>query len=208
MERVRNAVIICVGTALTACVDGSDGLAPKVSEADSAALATAAACPTFATMWQTSETAFAAAIAPATRVDLSRRADGSLPTAALTVPRDEYLSCCGVRLDYVGEPGGRLIWAGNPQSGFTIHAKCRGPDFCLESTGIRITFEVATTAAGAIFLGSTTAAVFDPQNTQISTMRGSGGSFLGYQSAALIDHAEFRDFLGESLRKMVYRRCL
>jgi hypothetical protein len=51
--------------------------------------------------------------------------------------------------------------------------------------------------------------MFDAQNAQISTMAamGSGTNFLGYQSAVRIDHAEFVDFGGEDLGKLLYHRC-
>lgn len=211
MQSARNTVILCAGIALTACMADSGGPAPELGKADYDALETTASCPTFTAMWQTNEAAFVTAIAPVTRVNFERRANGSLPTASLTVPGDEYLSCCGIRLDYFGDPGGRLIWTGNPESGFSLHAKCRGPDECFQPTGIRITFVGGTTAAGVTFPGSTNATVFDQQNTVISSMHGSsvnGSRFLGYQSDVLIDHAEFTHVFGGSLRNLIDRRCL
>ena len=213
MKRLRDVVIIGVATALTACVDSSAGPAPEVAERGNAALETAAApaaaCKTFAGTWQTDATAFATAIAPATQVDLSARGDGSQPTAGATVPRDEYLSF-GILLDYAGDPGGRLLWTGNPVSGFTVKGKCPGIDECLHPAGVRITFVPAATAAGSV-PGRNTAAMFDAQNMQISTMTPTGPvfpPFIGYQSAVPIDHAEFKDRLGAHITKVIYHRCL
>jgi hypothetical protein len=212
MQRLRDIVIVCVATALTACVEISDGLAPEDSERDDAALESeadaAAACPTFDGTWLTDEAAFKAAIAPATTVDFSKRANGATPTAGVMVPADEYLACCGIRLEYVGDPRSRgVIWVGNSSSGFSIQGRCRAPDECFEPTGIRITFVPATTAAGVRRGSIQTGVMFDAQNTPISTPVPSA-QFVGYKSAVPIDHAEFkRIFAGASLAKLVYRRC-
>jgi hypothetical protein len=209
MQRLRGVVILCIPTALAACVDSSAGLAPEITERDDAALETAAtptvACTTFAGTWQSDATTFATAIAPATQVDLGKRANGTQPTAGQVVPRDEYLSCCGIRLDYVGQPGGRLIWT-TSTSGIFIKGKCPPKDECSEPTGVRVTFVPATTAAGAVH--PTDVTIFDAQNTQISMMNSSQSLFLGYQSAVPIDHAEFKHIFGGLIQKVIYHRCL
>ena len=213
---VLGAVTSCVGAETTEGPDviSEEGLAPEVTDRGNAALETeteaaaAAACPTFDGTWQNDEATFTAAIAPATQVDFSKRADGTTPTVTADVPSDEYLSCCGIRLDYVGQPGGRLRWVGNSLIGLSILGKCPTKDECREPSGIRITFVPATTAAGFVRGSFQTAAMFEKQNAQISTM-GKSGNFLGYQSAVPIDHAEVkRIFVGARLDRLVYHRCL
>jgi hypothetical protein len=215
MQRLWNVVIICIATVLPACVDSSAGLAPETAEPGNAALETAAApaeaCTTFAGTWQTNADTFAAAIAPAAKVNFSFRADGvTRPPVGAAVARDEFLSCCGILLDFIGGPprGGGLFWIGSDASGFAIKSRCRGTsDDCGRSGGgVRITFVPAVTAAGLAFPADDTAVMFDAQNTPISTMSGSG--FLGYQSAVPIDHAEFKDSGGEILFTLIYHRCL
>jgi hypothetical protein len=209
---VLGAVTSCVGAETIEGPDviSEEGLAPEVTDRSNAALevAAAAACPTFDGTWQSDEATFTAAIAPATQVDFSKRADGTTPTVTTTVPSDEYLSCCGIRLDYVGTPGGRLRWVGNSSIGLSILGKCPTKDECREPSGIRITFVPGATAAGFVRGSFQTAAMFDKQNAQISTM-GPSANFLGYQSAVPIDHAEVkRIFVGGRLDRLVYHRCL
>ena len=219
MQRMWGVVIICIATALPACVDSSAGLAPELAERGNAALETAAdpaaPCTTFDGTWQTNASAFAAAIAPAAEVDFSLRGDGvTHVTVGAAVPRDEYLSCCGILLDFIGgsSRGGRLIWSGNELIGFSLTASCRNSIDCGHPAGIRMTFVPAVTAAGIDHAGGSAATMFDEQNMQISTKGGLAGSglhnFLGYKSAVPIDHAEFLTTIGAEADKLIYHRCL
>lgn len=167
------------------------------------------ACITYAGAWDTSEIAFDAAIAPTSRLDFETRADGVTGVVAgAPVPRDEYLQCCGVRLEYIGPAGGQLIWAGNSQGGFSVRGTC--PQLgCSETAGVRVTFVSPVTAAGVQYAGGTNGTMLDAQGNVISTMsmQGSGINFLGYRSPVLIDHADFVDFSAEDLPKLLYHRC-
>ncbi len=166
-------------------------------------------CTTYAGVWQTNAITFDMQIAPSARVDFETRGDGVTGvTAGTPVPRDEYLACCGFRLDYLGPSGGQLIWAGNATGGFEVRASC--PTFpCAGTAGVRVTFAPSITAVGLDYPGDTTATMFDAQNGTISTMtvQGSGNNFLGYQSAVRIDHAEFVDGGGENVQRLLYHRC-
>jgi hypothetical protein len=169
----------------------------------------AAPCTTYSGVWQTNAITFDTQIAPTARADFETRGDGVTGvTAGTPIPRDEYLACCGLRLDYLGPVGGQLIWAGNAVGGFEVRASCPGT-LCQSPAGIRVTFIPAVTAAGLEYPGGTTATMYDAQNATISTMtvQGSGINFLGYQSAVLIDHAEFVDGGGENINKLLYHRC-
>jgi hypothetical protein len=82
------------------------------------------------------------------RVDFETRGDGVTGvTAGTPVPRDEYLACCGIRLDDLGPAGGQLIWAGNAAGGFEVRASCPGL-MCTATSGVRITFIPTVTAVG------------------------------------------------------------
>jgi hypothetical protein len=193
-------------------------LASEAAERGTAALDTAAApaaaCTTFDGTWQTDASAFAAAIAPAAQVDFSFRGDRvTHVTEGAAVPRDEYLSCCGILLDFFGGSarGGRIIWSGNTSTGFAVTAVCATSFDCGHPAGIRMTFVPAVTAAGIDHPGSVTATMFDEQNMQISTQNPDGSglhNFLGYKSAVPIDHAEFKTSIGADANKLIYHRCL
>ncbi len=176
---------------------------------DAATVPDGAPCTTYGGVWQTNAITFDTQIAPTARLDFETRADGVTGVVAGTpVPRDEYLACCGVRIDYVGPAGGQVIWAGNAVGGFSVRATCPG-GICSGIAGIRVTFVPPVTAAGVEYAGGIMAAMFDAQNAAISTMgvMGSGTNFLGYQSAVRIDHAELVDSGGEDLGKLLYHRC-
>jgi hypothetical protein len=169
----------------------------------------AATCTTYNGIWQTNAIAFDNQIAPTARVDFETRGDGVTGvTAGTPIPRDEYLACCGIRLDYLGPNGGQLIWAGNASGGFEVRASCPG-GLCMATSGVRITFIPTVTAVGIDYPGGDDAAMFGPQNTLIATMSvmGSGTNFIGYESAVRIDHAEFTDGGGENVEKLLYHRC-
>ena len=187
----------------------SDGSVGDGSLIDSSIDGPAAACTTYNGTWQTSAIGFDGDIAPTARVDFETRGDGvSGVTAGTAVPRDEYLACCGIRLDFIGPTGGQLIWAGNATSGFEVRASCPG-GLCMTTAGVRITFVPAVTAVGVEYPGGTDGAVFDTQNNIVSMMSvsGSGTNFLGYESAVRLDHAEFTDLGGENVNKLLYHRC-
>ncbi len=182
---------------------------PGDTAADASAIPDAAPCTTYTGVWQTNAITFDSQIAPTARLDFETRADGVTGvTAGTPVPRDEYLACCGVRIEYIGPAGGQVIWAGNADSGFSVRASC-SIGICPSTAGIRLTFLPPVTAAGADYAGGTTATMFDAQNAVISTMAvmGSGPNFLGYQSAVRIDHADFVDGGGEDLDRLLYHRC-
>jgi hypothetical protein len=180
------------------------GDAPPDTRPDSAPL-----CTTYNGTWQTNAISFDTAIAPTARLDFETRADGVTGVVAGTaVPRDEYLACCGIRLDYLGPAGGRLIWAGNAQGGFSVRGICE-PFPCSQMAGVRVTFVPAATAVGAVYPGSANITVFDAQNNAVSTMSvpGSGDNFLGYQAQVRLDHADFIDNSAEDLERLLYHRC-
>ena len=170
---------------------------------------TPAACTTFNSAWQTNAISFDTDIAPTARADFETRGDGITGvTAGTPVPRDEYLACCGFRLDYLGPAGGQLIWAGNAVGGFEVRASCQTFP-CPSPAGIRVTFVPPVTAVGVDYPGGIDAAMFNAQNNLISSMSvmGSGNNFLGYKSAVPIDHAEVTDGGGENIQRLLYHRC-
>jgi hypothetical protein len=172
-------------------------------------------CKTFTGVFQNDATAFDSSIAPTTRQTFEMRGDGvTAVTSGTVVPRDEYLACCGFQLEFLGnDPGGTLIWAGNPVTGFDIRAKCMGtPKFpaCKEPSGVRVTFVPPVTAVGIEYPGSTTVTVFDTSNTSVATMQVSGSGakfFLGYESKVKLSRLETFDSVGENIETLLYHRC-
>jgi hypothetical protein len=214
---MRNMVVLLLAVGLvvaSGCGEvqklAVDAPPPGDDAAGDALVDAPAACATYNGVWETNEISFDTAIAPTSRVDFETRGDGVTGVIAGTpVPRDEYLACCGIRLEYVGPAGGSLIWAGNAQGGFEVRGSCPMAPNCLDISGVRVTFVPAVTAAGVEYPGGTTGTMFDAQNNVISkmTVQGSGTNFLGYKSAVRIDHIEYVDNAAEDLEKLLYHRC-
>lgn len=82
-------------------------------------------------MWRgpeggSSAISFDSDVGTSSRVDVETRGDGIAGVFADTpVPPDDYVACCGIRIEFVGtDAGGGVIWAGNAQSGFSVRTSC------------------------------------------------------------------------------------
>ena len=202
------ALAIIFGLALVGCALGLTP--PSMTDASSdASSIDAPACKTYDGAWQTTASSFETNIAPTTRVDFETRGDGvtSAPVPD-RIPRDEYLACCGIELDFIGPPNGALIWTGNPIGGFLIRASC-GTDPCPGTVGVRVTFSPPSSAVGFEYAGGTNAAVFDTQDAKVSTTTvvGSGINFLGYKSQVPLKTLEVTNIGGVSLGLLTYHAC-
>lgn len=168
-------------------------------------------CTTYNGTFTTAELGFASDVGATAQVDFETRGDGVTGvTAGTPVPIDEYAACCGIRIEFVGtDAGGTVIWAGNPQGGFSVRATCTNGPFCTGTAGVRFTFTTPVTAVGAEYAGGTTMAVVDAQGTQVAMMSemGSGTNFLGYESKVLLTRAQLSDSGGEDVAKLLYHHC-
>lgn len=186
---------------------------PSDAAVDGAALdgaSDARPCTTYNGTFTTAELGFASDVGASAQVDFETRGDGVTGvTAGTPVPVDEYAACCGIRIEFVGtDPGGMVIWAGNPQGGFSVRATCTNLT-CTGTAGVRFTFTTPVTAVGAEYAGGTTMAVIDAQGTPVATMSvtGSGTNFLGYESRVPLARAQLSDSGGEDVAKLLYHRC-
>jgi len=163
-------------------------------------------CLTFAGTWYTSEANFSSVVEETQLVDFETRGDGvTVPPVGTVVPRDEYLACCGIRLEYEGtDPTGELIWAGNSTSGFSVRTNCAGS----QCTGggpqlVRVIFGAAS-AVGGEQPATNAVGMYDSFGEITSN---TGSLWLGYASTTPITYTEFGQGNGSSLKSLRYQLC-
>jgi hypothetical protein len=209
---ILGAVLVAGCGRVQAVVDAS--ALPSDAAVDGAALdgaGDAPPCTTYNGTFTTAELGFASDVGASAQVDFETRGDGVTGvTAGTLVPVDEYAACCGIRIEFVGtDAGGMVIWAGNPQGGFSVRATCAAVPGCTGTAGVRFTFTTPVTAVGAEYAGGTTMAVLDDQGKPVAMMSetGSGTNFLGYESRVPLARAQLSDSGGEDVVKLLYHRC-
>lgn len=156
--------------------------------------------------WQGVLEKFEAETGTTLKLDFETRGDGITQVmAGQIVPADEYVPCCGVRIEPSNASAGGVIWAGNPVGGFSVRASCAG--VC----GVRFTFLKPVLAMGANFAGSTNASVLatpdDKTPLSMMSFSGSGTNFLGYLSDKPFEVAVYEDPAGEDLEDLQVEFC-
>jgi hypothetical protein len=208
--------VVLVMVAVAGCGEVRKGAADAAGSdtaADSPAIdgsSDAGPCTTFGGTFTTNAIAFDSDVGTSARVDFETRGDGVTGvTAGTAVPPDEYVACCGLRVEYVGtDTTGQVIWAGNAQGGFSVRATCQA-GICNGTAGVRFTFTTPVTAVGAEYAGGTTMALSDAEGAAVAMMSetGSGTNFLGYEAKVRLGRAQLSDGGGEDVSRLLYHRC-
>jgi hypothetical protein len=165
-------------------------------------------CRAFGNVWTSDLAQYSIDTTPGVTLDFETRGDGlTPPKAGDEVPPDEYLAY-GVHFEVSGPPGVKLVWAGNPITGFGLSASCGGAA-CDGVVELRATFPQHVAAIGVDYPSDVSVTVTDTLGADLSQSSSGAGShrFLGYESATPLTTLRLDRQGVQDLSALMFARC-